>query len=95
MKRVQKATLNATFIDMERARFVNKDTATQTLLSTGDFGPLFIFVRAFDASYSSSRVSKARTASACLSVQGTLKLYLRASMVYNSITASNSVCGVF
>ena len=33
--------------------------------------------------------------SAYISVQGTLKLYLRASMVYNSLTADNSVCGVF
>ena len=67
----------------------------KALLNTGSFGSLFIFACAFDTSYSSSRVSWARTPSAYISVQGTLKLYLRASMVYNSLTADNSVCGVF
>ena len=32
-------------------------------------------------------------AGACLIVQDTLKLYLSASMVYNSLTTDNSVCG--
>jgi hypothetical protein len=32
-------------------------------------------------------------AGACLIVQDTLKLYLSANMVYNSLTTDNSVCG--